>query len=51
MVIKEVHDLNLAGSCEDKVAESVQIIEKETKYTSINSEKKTVETSEETCYC
>ena len=48
VVIKEVHDFNLAGSCEEKVAENVKIIEKETKYTSNNSEKKTVETSEET---
>ena len=40
--------MNLAGSCDEKVAESVKIIENETKYTSNNSEKKTVETSEET---
>ena len=40
--------MSLAGSCDEKVAESVKIIENETKYTSNNSEKKTIETSEET---
>ena len=40
--------MNLAGSCDEKVAESVKIIENEAKYTSNNSEKKTIETSEET---
>ena len=48
VVIKEVHDFNLAGSCEEKVAENVKIIEKETKYSSNNSEKKKVEPTEET---